>query len=262
MLPTLAAVLFYLIAAAMLVRDVARGSGGHAWKIPATLALLDHAWLHVEAWHAGGAPDMHFFAALSLVALGMAVLTTLLGTRKRIEAIGVVVFPLAALFSACYSFYGHPRPPEMTWQVQLHAWLALLAYATLAVAALLATLLWLQERAMRNREFHGWMRALPPLTELESLLFRTLNVGFLLLSAAILAGVLFVGNLFQQHLVHKTVLSLVSWVIFGVLLYGRRRWGWRGARAVRWTLVAMAILLLAFFGSQFVLELVLKRPGT
>ncbi|PNS07717.1 cytochrome C assembly family protein [Solilutibacter silvestris] len=259
MLPTVAAVLFYLIAAALLVRGVARGADGRIWKIPATIALIAHAWLHVEAWHSGGAPDMHFFAALSLVALAMAALTTLLGTRQRIDAIGVVVFPLAALFAACYSLYGHPQPPAMTWQVQLHAWLALLAYATLAVAALLAALLWLQERAMRNREFHGWMRALPPLTELESLLFRTLTVGFLLLSAAILAGVLFVGNLFQQHLVHKTVLSLLSWLIFATLLFGRWRWGWRGARAVRWTLVAMAILLLAFFGSQFVLELILKR---
>ncbi len=259
MLPTLAAILFYLIATAMLVRDVARGVDGRAWRLPAALALLDHAWLHIETWHAGGAPDMHFFAALSLVAVGMAALTTLLGSRRRIEAIGVVVFPLAAIFAACYSLYGHPRPPAMTWQVQLHAWLALLAYATLAIAALLAIVLWLQERAMRNREFHGWMRALPPLTELESLLFRTLNIGFLLLSAAILAGALFVGNLFQQHLVHKTVLSLVSWVIFGILLFGRWRWGWRGARAIRWTLVAMAILLLAFFGSQFVLELVLRR---
>lgn len=112
---------------------------------------------------------------------------------------------------------------------------------------------------MRNREFHGWMRALPPLTELESVLFRTLTVGFLLLSAAILVGAVFVGNLFQQHLVHKTVLSLVSWLIFATLLFGRWRWGWRGPRAVRWTLVAMAVLLLAFFGSRFVIELILKR---
>ncbi len=259
MLPTLAAALFYLIAAAILVRDVARGIDGRAWKIPAALALLAHAWLHIEAWHRTGVPDMHFFAALSLVALGMAAVTTLLGTRKQLDAIGVVVFPLAAVFAACYSFFGHAPQPPMTWQVQVHAWLALFAYATLAVGALLAIVLWLQERAMRNREFHGWMRALPPLTELESALFRTLTVGFLLLSAAILVGAVFVGNLFQQHLVHKTVLSLASWLIFAILLFGRWRWGWRGPRAVRWTLVAMAILLLAFFGSRFVLELILKR---
>ncbi|MBW8823615.1 MAG: cytochrome c biogenesis protein CcsA [Xanthomonadales bacterium] len=259
MLLSAAAVLFYLIAAAILVRGVARGVDGRAWKLPAALALLEHAWLHIEAWHRTGVPDMHFFAALSLVSLGMAAVTTLLGARKRLDAIGVVVFPLAAVFAACYSLYGHAPQPAMSWQVQLHAWLALFAYATLAVAALLAIVLWLQERAMRNREFHGWMRALPPLTELETVLFRTLQIGFLLLTAAILAGVLFVGNLFQQHLVHKTVLSLLSWLIFAVLLFGRWRWGWRGTRAVRWTLVAMATLLLAFFGSQFVLELILKR---
>jgi len=123
----------------------------------------------------------------------------------------------------------------------------------------LAILLWVQERALRQRVFHGWMRALPPLTELESLLFRTIAVGFALLTATLLTGVLFVENLFAQHLVHKTVLSVLSWLAFGALLLGRWRRGWRGATAVRWTLVAMALLMLAFFGSQFVLELVLKR---
>ena len=67
-------------------------------------------------------------------------------------------------------------------------------------------MLWLQERALRRREFHGWLRALPPLVELETLLFRTIAVGFVLLTATLLTGVLFVENLFAQHLVHKTVL--------------------------------------------------------
>ena len=100
---------------------------------------------------------------------------------------------------------------------------------------------------------------MPPLTQLESLLFRTIAVGFGLLTATLLTGVLFVENLLAQHLVHKTVLSVLSWLAFGVLLLGRWRYGWRGAKAVRWTLVAMVLLMLAFFGSKFVLELVLKR---
>ena len=137
----------------------------------------------------------------------------------------------------------------------------MLAYATLALAAVLAVFLWLQERALRRREFHRWLAALPPLTELESLLFRSIAVGFALLTATLLTGVLFVENLFAQHLVHKTVLSLLSWLAFGALLLGRWRRGWRGETAVRWTLGAMALLVLAFFGSKFVLELVLHRPG-
>jgi ABC-type uncharacterized transport system permease subunit len=135
----------------------------------------------------------------------------------------------------------------------------LLAYATLGIAAVLALLLWAQERALRRREFRDWLRALPPLTELETLLFRTIAVGFALLAATLLTGVLFVENLLAQHLVHKTVLSVLSWLAFGALLAGRWRYGWRGAVAVRWTLVAMALLLLAFFGSKFVLEVVLQR---
>src|SRR3546814_9686817 len=90
--------------------------------------------------------------------------------------------------------------------VQLHALGALLAYATLAVAALLAIMLWLQERALRRRDFHAWLRVLSPLTELEILLFRTITAGFVLLTATLLTGVLFVDDLFAQHLVHKTVL--------------------------------------------------------
>jgi ABC-type uncharacterized transport system permease subunit len=189
----------------------------------------------------------------------MAALTTLYGANGRMAALGVLVFPIAAVVVLAYSARGHVPASPLDWRLQLHAWCALLAYATLGIAAVLALFLWAQERALRRREFKGWLRALPPLTELESLLFRTIGVGFVLLTATLLTGVLFVENLFAQHLVHKTVLSVLSWLAFGALLLGRWRRGWRGAVAVRWTLGAMALLMLAFFGSQFVLEMVLKR---
>ena len=92
-------------------------------------------------------------------------------------------------------------------------------------------------------------------------LAQTIGVGFVLLTATLLTGALFVENMFAQHLAHKTVLSVLSWLAFGGLLLGRWRYGWRGAVAVRWTLAAMVLLVLAFFGSKFVLELVLHRPA-
>lgn len=256
----LIAVLAYLGATAWLVRAVARDhAGARGWLWPALAGLCAHAAYHVLAWRGAGGADMHFFAALSLVGLGMGALTALFAAGGRMRALGVVVFPLAALMLTGYAAYGHKPPEQHGWRLQLHAWCALLAYSTLAIAALLALMLWAQERALRRREFHGWLRALPPLTELEVLLFRTIGVGFALLSATLLTGVLFVEDLFAQHLVHKTVLSVLSWLAFGALLVGRWRQGWRGATAVRWTLAAMALLVLAFFGSQFVLELVLGR---
>jgi ABC-type uncharacterized transport system permease subunit len=202
---------------------------------------------------------MHFFAALSLVGLGMAMLTTAFGASGRMAALGVIVFPIAAVLLLVYANAGHHVPEGLDWHLQLHAWFALLAYATLAIAALLAVMLWLQERALRRRDIRGWLRALPPLTELETLLFRTIAVGFILLTATLLTGALFVEDFFAQRLIEKTVLSVLSWLAFGALLLGRWRYGWRGTIAVHWTLAAMALLVLAFFGSKFVLEVVLRR---
>jgi len=257
----LVALALYLAATVVLVRALAQGPGAvtRAWLPLAVPALACHAAFHVASWHSAAGLDLHFFAALSLVGLGMAALTTAVAASGRMAALGGVVFPVAAATLLGYGLYGHARAEGLDWRLQLHAWCALLAYATLAIAAVLAVMLWLQERALRRREFHGWLRALPPLTELEALLFRTIAVGFALLTATLLTGVLFVQDLLAQHLVHKTVLSVLSWLVFGGLLLGRWRRGWRGSTAVRWTLAAMALLLLAFFGSKFVLELVLHR---
>ena len=246
----LIAILAYLLATGLLLRSASRPrlEGGHGWRWVAAAAALLHLGYHAQvAWRTPGGPDLHFYSALSLVGLGMAAMTVLMGSRGRNATVGVVVFPLAAVLLALYHGHGHAASTALDWRLQLHAWLALLAYATLAIAALLAVMLWLQERALRRREFHGWLRTLPPLTELEQMLFRTIMAGFALLT------------LLAQHLVHKTVLSVLSWLLFGGLLLGRWRYGWRGIRAVHWTLAAMALLLLAFFGSKFVLEMVLAK---
>ena len=138
---------------------------------------------------------------------------------------------------------------------------ALLAFSVLSIAAVFAILLAIQERALRHRQFGVWLRAMPPLTLTETLLFRLIAAGFVLLTLTLLSGILFVDNLFGQHLVHKTALSIVAWLVFGTLLWGRWRHGWRGSRAVNLTLTGMAILLLAFFGSKFVLEVILHRTA-
>ncbi len=202
--------------------------------------------------------DLHFFAALSLVGCCIAGLCLIVNLFQPVAALGVIVFPLAGLLLlADLAVTGVPAVIE--WQIKLHAAIALLGYSVLSIAALLAIGLALQERALRQRHIGGLLRVLPPLTLTEALLFQLIRAGFVLLSFTLLTGILFVDNLFEQHLVHKTVLSIAAWLTFGVLLFGRWRYGWRGRRAVRLTLAGMGLLLLAFFGSRFVLELVLHR---
>ena len=69
----------------------------------------------------------------------------------------------------------------------------------------------------------------------------------------------FVADMLAQHLAHKTVLSVIAWLIFGVLLWGRWRHGWRDRTAVRLSLAGFMVLGLAYFGSKLVLEVVLER---
>lgn len=209
-----------------------------------------------------GALDLHFYAALSLVAAVIAALTLLVNLTRPVAALGIILFPLAGLFLAIDEFFAPPTLPfELDWQIKLHVTIALIGYSVLAIAAVLALLLATQETALRTRKLSTWALALPPLTQTESLMFSLIGAGFALLTLTLLSGVLFVHNLHAQHQAHTAILSLVAWIIFGVLLIGRWRWGWRGRRAVNLTLLGMFILLLAFFGSKFVLELILHRPG-
>src|SRR5690606_21295852 len=163
------------------------------WAFAALVAVALHAAHHARDWQLAGGADLHFFAALSLVGLGMAALTTLYGaTTGRLQALGVVVFPLAAVTLAADAATPGTAGAVGDWRLQLHAWSALLAYATLAIAAVLAVMLWMQERALRRRDYPAWLGALPPLVQLEALLFRTIGAGFLLLTATLPTGVLVV----------------------------------------------------------------------
>jgi ABC-type uncharacterized transport system permease subunit len=102
---------------------------------------------------------------------------------------------------------------------------------------------------------------LPPLLTLEALLFRMIAAAFVFLTLTLVTGIAFSETLFGRalRLDHKTVFALLSWLIFGLLLAGRWRYGWRGRTALRWTLSGFVLLMLAYVGSRFVLEVLLQR---
>jgi ABC-type uncharacterized transport system permease subunit len=107
----------------------------------------------------------------------------------------------------------------------------------------------------------GPLAALPPLLVMERLLFRVILAGFVFLTLTLVTGIIFSETLFGQvmRLNHKTAFAVVSWLIFGALLAGRYFYGWRGRVALRWTLAGFIALLLAYVGSRFVLEVILRR---
>jgi ABC-type uncharacterized transport system permease subunit len=154
-----------------------------------------------------------------------------------------------------------PYTPRSDWSTGLasHVIFSIIAYGVLTIASLQAVALAIQENALKKHRTLKLINILPPLQTMEELLFDMLWLGFILLSASIASGYLFVEDLFAQHLVHKTVFSITAWLVFATLLWGRHQQGWRGKTAVRWTLVGFAALMLAYFGSKFVLELLLHK---
>ena len=257
---SLIALAAYLISAGLWTIRQRSGLSSLFPQVFALLAVAAHALIQVLYWRQNQGPDLHFFAALSWIALAMAALTAVMTAKKQLSALGVLVYPIAALSVLANWQLGVHQPIHLDWRLKLHASLALLAYASLSIATLLALLYWLQDRALRRRHLQLWLGALPPLVQTEQLLFKTLGASWLLLTLTLVTGLVFVQDMLAQHLWHKTVLTALSWLVLLILLVGRMRYGWRGVRAVHWTLGAMALLALAFFGSKFALELILQRP--
>ena len=141
--------------------------------------------------------------------------------------------------------------------ILLHIVTSILGYALFAVAACQSVLLIYQNRHLKQHQSSRLVANLPPLQTMESLLFEVLAAGQVFLSIALLTGFLFLDDLWAQHVVHKTILSLVAWFIFTILLLGHYRLGWRGRTAIRWTLWGFANLVVAFFGTKLVLEFLL-----
>jgi ABC-type uncharacterized transport system permease subunit len=256
---TYIAICAYLLSAGLWLLRQRSGISNLFPQAFALSALAAHAVALGLYWRLAHGPDLHVFGALSWVALAMAGLTAVLTARKPLSALGIVVYPIAAVSLLANLQWGTHSHSGLDWQVKLHVSFALLGYASLSIGALLAILYWLQDRALRRRHLQSWLNALPPLVQTEQLLFKTLGGSWLLLTLTLVTGLVFVQDMLAQHLWHKTVLTTLSWLTLLILLIGRVRYGWRGARAVHWTLGAATLLALAFFGSKLVLELVLQK---
>jgi ABC-type uncharacterized transport system permease subunit len=158
-----------------------------------------------------------------------------------------------------------PTPPAITHSdmpaFQLHLAVAFAAYALFTIAALHAVLIALAEKHLHKAVPPAMVADLPPLLTLEKLLFRMIQVGFVLLTLTLASGILFSEQIFGKPLIlnHQTGFGIASWVIFGALLLGRRIQGWRGRTAIHWTLAGFITLMLAYMGVKFVMEVLLGR---
>lgn len=257
----------YLACAAWLVSSAHRAEdhAAHGRRVAGlalgVVALLLHAAL---LWRGVFTkPTLSFSAAetASLIGWPTGLIALAISWRRpRFAGIGSVLMIIAGILAAV-TLGGASGPvlEQQNWEIAAHIVLSTLAYALLTIAVSLAIALALLDRRLRNRRPLGALAILPSVEALEAGTFQALAAGFAVLTFALFSGFIFVEDLFAQHLIHKTVLSCLAWIVFAVLLFGRWRFGWRGRLATTWTLSGFALLGLAYFGSKIVLESILGR---
>lgn len=262
----LAITLFLLYAAGawLMLRSVSnRRLEPLAWAI-ALGAVFAHSDALVHTMRLMGPWAIGLLTALSMLAWTLAILACLIAIDRQNRVLSAVLLASAAVGAGAAAAgtgpaQGFAEQAAPGWELTAHILLAMGAAALLFAAAATAILFVVLDRRLRSRRIADLPSALPPLDALEKVMFRLIASGFAMLTLALFTGFVFVTNLFTQHLFQKTVLSLGAWAVFGVLLIGRARFGWRGRAAVHWTLFGFGILALAYFGSKFVLEDLLGR---
>lgn len=188
-----------------------------------------------------------------LASLAYAGLSSILGMMAPVAL--VALFLQAAI--PTHHFVSYAGDPLFT----LHFAIAMLGYSLFIVATVHALLMLAEEKWLHRGVLPPFLKSLPPLLEMEALLFRILLAAFVLLTLTVVSGLFFSEQLFGKPftVTHKTVFGILSWLIFAGLLAGHYFRGWRGRTAVHWTLAGFTALLLAYIGSKVVLELILRR---
>lgn len=232
------------------------------YPIALAAGLILHGTMLYQSLFSTGL-NLGFSNALSIVAWLTVLIYWIANLQQPLQGLQSFVLPPAAFFVLLQIALPetHLVPYAGNPLFMAHMMIALLAYSLFTFAALHALLMALAERSLHDKTSFIRQMDFPPIITMERLLFQVIGFGFLLLTFTLISGMLFSEEIFHQALKfnHKNIFTIVSWLVFGSLLLGRRIQGWRGRVAIRWTLTGFVMLVLAYAGSKFVLEVILHR---
>lgn len=264
-IPYLAVVFIYLAVAADFWRNAKDATNEQFLKLHSAmiaLGLIIHGWLLYQGVFENGF-NLGFFNALSAIFWLTLLIYWVADLKHQLTSLQAFVLPPAAIFAVLPAFNAsnHYLPMAEAPLFMLHIGIAIFAYSLFTFAALHALLMTIAERSLHHKPSFIKLPSFPPLMVMESLLFKVITLGFLLLTLTLISGMLFSEHIFGKpmQINHKTIFSIASWVIYGGLLFGRFKYGWRGLKAIRWTLVGFVLLLLAYVGSKFILQVLMHR---
>jgi ABC-type uncharacterized transport system permease subunit len=224
-------------------------------------ALLFHAYAVYHSIYSANELQLGIFQMSSAFFLAMNIIVGLSLIKLPLRSLFTLLLPMSMLSLICgYFFAGeHTLAHNMSPPLATHILLSVIAYSLLAIAALQALLLNYQTTQLKQHHVKSVMGIFPPLQTMESLLFNLLWAGFIVLTLSIATGVIFIDDIIAQKLTHKAAFSVLSWILYAILLTGRHVLGWRGKTALHWVMTAFVMLVIAYFGTKFVLEILLAN---
>lgn len=223
------------------------------------VAIALHAYLVFSLMLNHSLAPLGFVEASSLAFLMTNMVAAALLVIRPLQTVLIGLFPLSSIAVLASVIVPSDMPSSaLEPGVVIHIACSLSANALLAIAAMQAGLVAMQDRQLRTHHNLGITRWLPPLQKMERLLFELLWIGFAVLSLAIISGFVFLEDMLAQHVAHKTVFTLCAWLVYASLLWGHYQQGWRSRTAVKLTLAGFLLILLAYFGSKFVLQWLLS----
>ena len=228
-------------------------------QVITAITIILHGFAIFGLLFQNGGLDLSLLKILALLALVINSLVFLNGLREPINSLYLILFPISAL--TLILALASPSTKSATilpYSLQAHILTSVLAYSFLAIAALHALLAGYQNWQLKHKHQNALMRTLPALESMEKLLFKLIWLGEILLTASLLTGFYVFDDFFAQQLIHKVTFSIVAWLVYAVLIFGRYHYGWRGQRAINWTWVGFSAILLGYLGSKFVIEFILS----
>lgn len=256
-------IVFYLIATGLIakrLRDADHQQKKNKILIIGAIGILLHGVILSSQIITPAGFNLSLFNTMSACMFIISLLSLTAFSFRPLELLLMIILPVSASnFLLAWMFPAtHLLPLDSPAGLRIHVFISIVAYSLMALATLHAVFLSIQNRHLHNHQTGGMVKLLPPLQEMEKLLFEIILVGFIFLSLALGSGFIFLENLFEQHLVHKTILSILAWLLYASLLLGHWIMGWRGRTAVRWTIGGFICLMLAYAGSKIVLEFIIS----
>ena len=226
--------------------------------VVAVIAVIAHITYAILVSQVGGLLNFSFSSMSVLISAILVVIYLIACAWMPIRRLGVLVYPFTILTLACSALWNSDANllVDRGFAFNTHILVAILAYCLLTIATIQSLLYCYQEYQFKQRRKPSLLLALPPLQTMETLLFRLIGLGFVLLTFTLISGAIFSQQIFGHafEFKHHTILAVVGWCVFAYLLIQRFRNGLRGNSAVAWTVCGFMFIQLGYFGTKLVTE--------